>query len=125
MQPWYTALEAMRYLLPDDQAREKLMGQSWQVGRAWPDAWQRSSNNTDSGWSNSADSACPLLVLQVKLLKQADRTLELLEGDEAKYADELTSQQKDFAGTLNTLTTVRASAHVWCYGTLSTASSAT
>jgi len=32
LQPWYSALEAMRYLLPDDQAREKLAGQSWQVG---------------------------------------------------------------------------------------------
>lgn len=31
LQPWYSALEAMRYLLPDDQAREKLAGQSWQV----------------------------------------------------------------------------------------------
>jgi hypothetical protein len=32
LQPWYNALEAMHYLLPEDQAREKLAGQSWQVG---------------------------------------------------------------------------------------------
>lgn len=31
LQPWYSALEAMRYLLPEDQARERLAGQSWQV----------------------------------------------------------------------------------------------
>jgi hypothetical protein len=34
LQPWYTALETMRYLLPDDQAREKLAGQAWQVSSA-------------------------------------------------------------------------------------------
>lgn len=43
----------------------------------------------------------------MKLLRQADRTMELLEVDEAKFADELTVQQKDFAATLNILTTVR------------------
>jgi hypothetical protein len=32
VQPWYEALEAMRYLLPDTDAREKLIGESWQVG---------------------------------------------------------------------------------------------
>jgi hypothetical protein len=37
LQPWYSALEAMRYLLPDDQAREKLTGQSWQVCAASAD----------------------------------------------------------------------------------------
>lgn len=46
--------------------------------------------------------------VQVKLLKQADRTLELLEVDEAKYADELGQQQLEFASSLNTLTTVCA-----------------
>lgn len=35
LQPWYTALEAMRYLLPDDQVREKVAGQSWQVCRCF------------------------------------------------------------------------------------------
>lgn len=38
-------------------------------------------------------------------MRQADRTLELLEVDEAKYADDLSQQQKEFASTLNTLTT--------------------
>eukprot|EP00878_Enallax_costatus_P016966 GHUV01017809.1.p1 GENE.GHUV01017809.1~~GHUV01017809.1.p1 ORF type:complete len:1283 (+),score=439.89 GHUV01017809.1:87-3935(+) len=28
--PWYNALEAMRYLLPDEDAKEKLVGISWQ-----------------------------------------------------------------------------------------------
>lgn len=53
--------------------------------------------------------ACSLLLcaLQVKLLRQADRTLELLEVDEAKYADELSLQQKDFASSINTLAAVR------------------
>ena len=58
-------------------------------------------------------------MLQVKLLRQADRTLELLEVDEAKFADELTVQQKEFAGTLNTLTSVRhmAASTAWvCLG---------
>jgi hypothetical protein len=45
--------------------------------------------------------------LQVKLLRQADRTLELLEVDAAKYADELSLQQKEFAGSINTLAAVR------------------
>jgi hypothetical protein len=33
-QPWYAALESIRYLLPEDDATDKLTGQSWQVGRA-------------------------------------------------------------------------------------------
>lgn len=44
--------------------------------------------------------------LQVKLLRQADRTLEVLEVDEAKFADELSTQQEEFAGSLKTLSTV-------------------
>jgi hypothetical protein len=44
--------------------------------------------------------------LQVKLLRQADRTLEVLEVDEAKFADELSTQQAEFAGNLSTLSTV-------------------
>jgi hypothetical protein len=35
LQPWYDALETMRYLLPDSDAREKLVGESWQVGQTW------------------------------------------------------------------------------------------
>lgn len=31
VQPWYAALDAMRYLLPDEDARDKLTGQGWQV----------------------------------------------------------------------------------------------
>jgi hypothetical protein len=31
MQPWYDALEELRYLLPDDEAKEKLAGEGWQV----------------------------------------------------------------------------------------------
>lgn len=30
-QPWYNSLEAMRYLLPDEDAKEKVVGISWQV----------------------------------------------------------------------------------------------
>jgi hypothetical protein len=30
-QPWYAALESMRYLLPEEDAKYKLTGQSWQV----------------------------------------------------------------------------------------------
>lgn len=45
--------------------------------------------------------------LQVKLLRQADRTLEVLEVDEAKFADGLSTQQAEFAGSLNTLSAVR------------------
>lgn len=59
-------------------------------------------------------SSCPLclaltpnaVVLQVKLMRQADRTLELLEVDEAKYADDLSTQQTEFASSINTLSTV-------------------
>eukprot|EP00882_Tetradesmus_deserticola_P030997 GHRQ01035031.1.p1 GENE.GHRQ01035031.1~~GHRQ01035031.1.p1 ORF type:complete len:225 (+),score=128.54 GHRQ01035031.1:132-806(+) len=68
-QPWYAALESMRYLLPEEDARDKLTGQSWQV----------------------------------KLLRQADRSLELLEEDEAKYADEMAEQQEAFVSTINNL----------------------
>lgn len=50
---------------------------------------------------------CPVCAMQVKLLRQADRTLELLEVDEAKYADELSLQQKEFASSVNTLAAVR------------------
>ncbi|WIA11828.1 hypothetical protein OEZ85_011917 [Tetradesmus obliquus] len=75
-QPWYAALESMRYLLPEDDAKDKLMGQSWQI----------------------------------KLLRQADRSLELLDGDEAKYADELTAQQEAFVGTINNLAASLAAA---------------
>ncbi|WIA31960.1 hypothetical protein OEZ86_002815 [Tetradesmus obliquus] len=75
-QPWYAALESMRYLLPEDDAKDKLTGQSWQI----------------------------------KLLRQADRSLELLDGDEAKYADELTAQQEAFVGTINNLAASLAAA---------------
>jgi hypothetical protein len=51
--------------------------------------------------------ALALCAMQVKLLRQADRTLELLEVDEAKYADELSLQQKEFASSVNTLAAVR------------------
>ncbi|KAF6265909.1 dynein heavy chain 2 [Scenedesmus sp. NREL 46B-D3] len=75
-QPWYAALESMRYLLPEEDAKDKLAGQSWQV----------------------------------KLLRQADRSLELLDGDEAKYADELTTQQEAFVSTINNLAASLAAA---------------
>ncbi len=28
-QPWYEHLESLRYLLPDDEARDKFIGESW------------------------------------------------------------------------------------------------
>jgi hypothetical protein len=52
---------------------------------------------------------CCCHLLQCKLLKQADRTLELLEVDEAKYADELSEQQQEFSATINTLASVSSS----------------
>lgn len=156
LQPWYSALEAMRYLLPDDQAREKLAGQSWQVGVRLACAlasffecqlallhlhavaldgcqytqasirmlckqlcvlrcWQAVFGVDGGRMGDVAPPAVMLMLLQVKLLRQADRTVELLEVDEAKFADELTAQQKDFAATLNTLTTVRIGYGEWCY----------
>jgi hypothetical protein len=61
-------------------------------------------------WRFQLPFALPLnldaVVLQVKLMRQADRTLELLEVDEAKYADDLSTQQREFASSINTLTTV-------------------
>lgn len=60
-----------------------------------------------AGWYAVLLSDPCVLCAQVKLLRQADRTLELLEVDEQKYADELGQQQMDFASSLNTLTTVR------------------
>jgi hypothetical protein len=59
--------------------------------------------------------------LQVKLLRQADRSLELLEGDEAKYADEMTQQQEAFVSTINNLAAVSHDAcsdSVQCLGSL-------
>lgn len=44
--------------------------------------------------------------LQVKLLRQADRSLEVLDVDEAKYADEMTAQQELFVGSINNLAAV-------------------
>ncbi|KAF8071068.1 Dnah1 [Scenedesmus sp. PABB004] len=67
--PWYAALEGMRYLLPDDEARDKLAGQSWQV----------------------------------KLLRQAERSLELLQVDEACFADDMDAQQEEFGGKITSL----------------------
>jgi hypothetical protein len=46
------------------------------------------------------------VVLQVKLMRQADRTLELLEVAEAKYADDLSVQQTEFASSIDTLSKV-------------------
>jgi hypothetical protein len=51
-------------------------------------------------------SICCCCRLQIKLLRQADRSLELLDGDEAKYADEMTAQQEAFVGTINNLAAV-------------------
>jgi hypothetical protein len=48
---------------------------------------------------------------QVKLMRHADRTLELLEADEAKFADELTVQQQEFAATVTALATVSVAGH--------------
>lgn len=56
--------------------------------------------------------------MQIKLLRQADRSLELLDGDEAKYADELTAQQEAFVGTINNLAAVSNCAgmlYICCY----------
>jgi hypothetical protein len=50
--------------------------------------------------------------LQVKLLRQADCSLELLDGDEAKYADEMTQQQEAFVSTINNLAAVSHQAAV-------------
>jgi hypothetical protein len=50
--------------------------------------------------------------LQIKLLRQADRSLELLDGDEAKYADEMTAQQEAFASTINNLAAVSTRAAI-------------
>lgn len=44
----------------------------------------------------------------MKLLKQADRAMELLDVDEAKFSDDLAAQQADFASRLNTLASVCA-----------------
>eukprot|EP00879_Flechtneria_rotunda_P025821 GHRR01027470.1.p1 GENE.GHRR01027470.1~~GHRR01027470.1.p1 ORF type:complete len:267 (+),score=120.11 GHRR01027470.1:1103-1903(+) len=78
--PWYAALESMRYLLPDDETRDKVTGQSWQV----------------------------------KLLRLSERTLEQLDVDQTKYADELTAQEEDFAGKINSvaMSLTNAQAHV-------------
>eukprot|EP00879_Flechtneria_rotunda_P026761 GHRR01028584.1.p1 GENE.GHRR01028584.1~~GHRR01028584.1.p1 ORF type:complete len:438 (+),score=166.84 GHRR01028584.1:818-2131(+) len=80
LQPWYAALESMRYLLPDDETRDKVTGQSWQV----------------------------------KLLRLSERTLEQLDVDQTKYADELTAQEEDFAGKINSvaMSLTNAQAHV-------------
>jgi hypothetical protein len=52
-------------------------------------------------------SALSLAPVQVKLMQQADKTLERLEVDEGKFADELTVQQQEFAGAIASLATVR------------------
>eukprot|EP00775_Hariotina_reticulata_P004794 gene4794-5043_t len=66
---WYVALEGMRYLLPDDDAREKLTAQSWQL----------------------------------RLIRQADKSLEALDLDQARFAEDLKLQQQDFAATIDDL----------------------
>lgn len=46
-------------------------------------------------------------LLQIKLLSQAERSLELLDADESKYADDMVAQQEDFVSKVNNLATVR------------------
>ena len=49
-----------------------------------------------------------LVLLQVKLLRQGERTLELLALDETKYSDEMTAAQEAFAEQVAGLTAVSA-----------------
>lgn len=58
-----------------------------------------------------ADHNASLWLMQAKLLHQADRTLELLEVDEAKFADELTLQQQELVATINALAMVGPETH--------------
>ncbi|KAG2485619.1 hypothetical protein HYH03_015682 [Edaphochlamys debaryana] len=66
---WYELLEGMRYLLPEDDVRDKFAGESWGM----------------------------------RLAKQAERQLELLSSDEARYKSEMLTEQDIFRDTVGDL----------------------
>lgn len=61
-----------------------------------------------SAQTSSLQATHGSVLLQNKLLSQAERSLELLDVDESKYADEMVAQQEDFVGKVNSLATVSA-----------------
>lgn len=68
-QPWYEFIDSIRCLLSDEEAKDKLTGDTWHV----------------------------------KLLRQADRTLELLDLDRTRFQEEMSADQGTFLEKLDTL----------------------
>ncbi len=76
-QPWYECLEGLKHLLPDDEARDRLAGESW-----------------------------PL-----RLARSADRCLEVLHVEQAKFSDDMADAQQAFALGMKDMGTVGPRLH--------------
>ncbi|KAG2439747.1 hypothetical protein HYH02_010624 [Chlamydomonas schloesseri] len=66
---WYELLEGLRYLLPEDDVKEKFAGESWGM----------------------------------RLTRQAERQLEVLASDEARFKGEMVTEQDMFRDTIGDL----------------------
>lgn len=69
---WYELLEGMRYLLPEEDLKEKFAGESWGM----------------------------------RLTRQAEKQLEVLAGDEARFKGEMITEQDMFRDTIGDLQVV-------------------